>query len=48
MARVTVRLLDPTTPAGGSVVIKAETDTPLLEIKRQLHLKTGESGVERG
>lgn len=36
-----VRLLDASTPAGASVQIDIEANTPKIEIKRQLALKTG-------
>ncbi|KAI8469204.1 MAG: hypothetical protein J3K34DRAFT_424344 [Monoraphidium minutum] len=41
MAPVQVKLLDPSTSAGESVEVDIQADTPLLEVKRQLHLKTG-------
>lgn len=41
MAPVEVQLLDPSLAEGGRVVVEADTDTPMLEIKRQLHLATG-------
>lgn len=34
-----VKLLDPS--LGETVTIDIEADTPMLEVKRQLHLKTG-------